>query len=194
VSRALNLQPNHFLPDAARNLAPSSGIKENHIMIKTSVGLAALALACAATTVANAQLVTTKQLSVEMAVAIATTAVATCKAQGYNVSVHVIGNMGEVLVALRGDNTGPHTMENSMRKALTSRGQRIPSGQFAENVAKTPNAGGLRLGNSIPARGALPIKVGNDTIGAAGASGAPGGDKDEACIQAGIDKVAGDLK
>jgi uncharacterized protein GlcG (DUF336 family) len=106
----------------------------------------------------------------------------------------VIGNMGEVLVALRGDNTGPHTMENSMRKALTSRGQRIPSGQFAENVAKTPNAGGLRLGNSIPARGALPIKVGNDTIGAAGASGAPGGDKDEACIQAGIDKVAGDLK
>jgi len=188
------LQPNHFSPDAARNLASSSGIKENHIMIKTSVGLAALALACAATSVANAQLVTSKQLSVEMAVAIATTAVATCKAQGYNVSVHVIGNMGEVLVALRGDNTGPHTMENSMRKALTSRGQRIPSGQFAENVAKTPNAGGLRLGNSIPARGALPIKVGNDTIGAAGASGAPGGDKDEACIQAGIDKVAGDLK
>jgi uncharacterized protein GlcG (DUF336 family) len=188
------LQPNHFSPDAAKTLASSSGLKENHIMIKTSVGLAALAVACAATTAANAQLVTTKQLSVEMAVAIATTAVTTCKAQGYNVSVHVIGNMGEVLVALRGDNTGPHTMENSMRKALTSRGQRIPSGQFAENVAKTPNAGGLRLGNSIPARGALPIKVGNDTIGAAGASGAPGGDKDEACIQAGIDKVAGDLK
>jgi hypothetical protein len=69
----------------------------------------------------------------------------TCKAQGYNVSVHIIGNMGEVLVALRGDNTGPHTMENSMRKALTSRGTRLPSGEFAENVSKTPNAGALRL-------------------------------------------------
>ena len=163
-------------------------------MIKTSTGIAALALAASVTTAANAQLVTTKQLSLPMAVAIATTAVETCKSQGYNVSVHVIGNMGEVLVALRGDNTGPHTMENSMRKALTSRGQRVPSGAFAENVAKTPNAGALRLGNMIPARGALPIKVGNDTIGAAGASGAPGGDKDEACVKAGIDKIAGDLK
>jgi len=166
------------------------------MMIKTSFGIAglSLALACTVTPSANAQLVTTKQLSLPMAVTIATTAVETCKAQGYNVSVHVIGNMGEVLVALRGDNTGPHTMENSMRKALTSRGQRIPSGQFAENVAKTPNAGALRLGNMIPARGALPIKAGEDVIGAAGASGAPGGDKDEACVKAGIDKVAGDLK
>ena len=163
-------------------------------MIKTSVGIAALVLVAGVTTTANAQLVTTKHLSLPMAVTIATTAVETCKAQGYNVSVHVIGNMGEVLVALRGDNTGPHTMENSMRKALTSRGQRIPSGEFADNVAKTPNAGGLRLGNMIPARGALPIKVGNDVIGAAGASGAPGGDKDEVCAQAGIDKVAADLK
>ena len=163
-------------------------------MIKISTGIAALALAAGVTTTANAQLVTTKQISLPMAITIATTAVETCKAQGYNVSVHVIGNMGEVLVALRGDNTGPHTMENSMRKALTSRGQRIPSGQFAENVAKTPNAGGLRLGNMIPARGALPIKAGNDVIGSAGASGAPGGDKDEACVKAGIDKIAGDLK
>ena len=163
-------------------------------MIKTSVGIAAFVLAASVTTAANAQLVTSKQISLPMAVTIATTAVETCKSQGYNVSVHVIGNMGEVVVALRGDNTGPHTMENSMRKALTSRGQRIPSGQFAENVAKTPNAGALRLGNMIPARGALPIMAGNDIIGAAGASGAPGGDKDEACVKAGIDKVAGDLK
>ena len=163
-------------------------------MTKISVGLAALALACGATTVANAQLVTAKQISLPMAITIATTAVETCKAQGYNVSVHVIGNMGEVLVALRGDNTGPHTMENSMRKALTSRGTRNPSGEFAEAAAKNPNAGGLRLGNMIPARGALPIKAGNDTIGAIGVSGAPGGDKDEACAKAGLDKVASDLK
>jgi uncharacterized protein GlcG (DUF336 family) len=44
------------------------------------------------------------------------------------------------------------------------------------------------------ARGALPIKVGDEVIGAAGASGAPGGEKDEACVKAGIDKVADQLK
>jgi uncharacterized protein GlcG (DUF336 family) len=41
---------------------------------------------------------------------------------------------------------------------------------------------------------ALPIKVGDDVIGASGASGAPGGEKDEACIKAGLDKVADQLK
>ena len=163
-------------------------------MVKITVGTATLAMACSLAIGAHAQLVTTKHLSLPIAATIATTAMETCKTQGYNVSVHIIGDMGEVLVALRGDNTGPHTMENSMRKALTSRGTRLPSGEFADNVSKTPNAGALRLGNMIPARGALPIKVGNDVIAAAGASGAPGGDKDEACVKAGIDKVAADLK
>ena len=100
-------------------------------MIRTTIGTATLALACSLAIGANAQLVTIKQLSLPIAATIATTAMETCKAQGYNVSVHIIGNMGEVLVALRGDNTGPHTMENSMRKALTSRGTRLPSGEFA---------------------------------------------------------------
>jgi len=163
-------------------------------MIKITIGTGALALACSFAISANAQLVTTKHLSLPIAATIATTAMETCKAQGYAVSVHIIGDMGEVLVALRGDNTGPHTMENSMRKALTSRGTRLPSGQFAENVSKTPNAGALRLGNMIPARGALPIKVGEEVIGAVGVAGAPGGEKDEACAKAGIDKVADQLK
>ena len=163
-------------------------------MVKITVGTATLALACSLAIGAHAQLVTTKHLSLPIAATIATTAMETCKTQGYNVSVHIIGDMGEVLVALRGDNTGPHTMENSMRKALTSRGTRLPSGEFAENVSKTPNAGALRLGNMIPARGALPIKAGEETIGAVGVSGAPGGDKDEACAKAGIDKVADQLK
>jgi uncharacterized protein GlcG (DUF336 family) len=39
----------------------------------------------------------------------------------------------------------------------------------------------------------LPIKAGDEVIGAVGVSGAPGGDKDEACSKAGIDKVAAQL-
>lgn len=46
----------------------------------------------------------------------------------------------------------------------------------------------------MPAQGALPIMIGEDVIGAIGVSGAPGGDKDEACAKTGIDKVAADLK
>ena len=85
-------------------------------------------------------------------------------------------------------------MENSYKKAYTARTFRQPSGKFAENVKGNPVAGGLFLTNVVPAQGALPIMVGEDVIGAVGVSGAPGGDKDEACAKAGIDKVSSELK
>ncbi len=143
---------------------------------------------------ANAQLVTHKDLSVTTAVTIAQTAVQTCKAQGYNVSAHVLGRNGEVLVAMRGDDTGPHTLENSMKKAWTARAQRAPSVNFANAVKTNPTIGALHLTNMVPAQGGLPIMVGDDVIGAVGVSGAPGGDKDEACAKSGLDKVAADLR
>jgi len=124
----------------------------------------------------------------------AQTALEHCRKLGFKVGVSVVDRGGHVLVTLRDHGAAHHTVELAQRKALTSRGTRLPSGQFAENVAKTPNAGALRLGNMIPARGALPIKAGEEVIGAVGVSGAPGGDKDEACAQAGIDKVADQLK
>ncbi len=154
----------------------------------------ASALAVGLVATADAQLMTQKSLSLGMATTIAQTAIATCKSQGYNVSAHVVGRNGEILVAMRGDGTAPHTMENSMKKAYTSRTLRIPSGQFAANVKGNPTAGQLFLTNFVPAQGALPIMVGEDTIGAIGISGAPGGDKDEACAKTGIDRVAADLK
>jgi len=157
--------------------------------------IAALALASAlAAPAANAQLAGHKDLTTAIALTMAQTAHAMCTGQGYNVSVHVLGRDGEVLVAMRGDGANPHTMENSMRKAYTSRMQRRPSGEFAEALKKNPVQGAIHLDKIIPAQGALPIKVGDDVIGAIGVSGSPGGDKDEACAKAGIDKVAAELK
>ena len=124
----------------------------------------------------------------------ATTAIATCKTNGFQVSATVVGRNGEVLVQLRGDATGPHTMENSFRKAYTARTFRVPSGEIGERVKQNPQLPLLLLSNTTSAQGALPIKVGNDTIGAIGISGAPGGDKDEVCSKAGIDTVADQLK
>jgi uncharacterized protein GlcG (DUF336 family) len=167
-------------------------------MSKTALHMAgislAAAIACSFAGSANAQLVAHKDISAAMALAMAETAIATCKTNGYNVSANVVGRNGEVIVAMRGDNTGPHTLENSMKKAYTARAQRRSSGEFATAVKDNPTAGALSLTNITPAQGALPIKVGEDTIGAIGVSGAPGGDKDEACAKAAIDKVADQLK
>ncbi len=153
---------------------------------------AALAVSLAAP--ASAQLLDHKDISLATALTIATTAADTCKAEGNRVSVTVVGRQGEVLVMLRGDNSSPHTVENSRRKAYTARTFRIPSGEFAKRVAANPTTGAVHLTGVMAAQGALPIKIGNDVIGAVGVSGSPGGDKDEACAKAGLDKVADQLK
>jgi uncharacterized protein GlcG (DUF336 family) len=156
--------------------------------------LAAVGLAASMSSPPEAQLLARKDLSLATALTIATTAIETCKTNGYAVSVTVVGRNGEVLVQLRGDNTGPHTLENSFRKAYTSRTFRIPSGDMVKRVKDEPTLGLIHLTNVIANQGALPIKIGEETIGAAGASGAPGGEKDEACVKAGIDKAADQLK
>ncbi len=156
-------------------------------------GLAA-ALYCSAATPASADLLVQKSLSAAMAVTIATTAIDTCKTNGYAVSATIVGRTGEVIVQIRGDGTGPHTMENSFKKAFTARTFRIPSGEMEERLKKNPQMGAQYLTGFTTARGALPIKVGEEVIGAVGVSGAPGGEKDEACVKAGIDKIAGQLK
>jgi uncharacterized protein GlcG (DUF336 family) len=143
---------------------------------------------------APAQLLEHKDLTASIAITIAQTAIETCKANGYAVSATVVGRNGEIIAQVRGDNTPPHTMENSFRKAYTARTLRSPSGALVDRLKADPTLGFIHLSNIIAFQGALPIKLGDETIGAAGASGAPGGEKDEACVKAGIDKVADQLK
>jgi uncharacterized protein GlcG (DUF336 family) len=76
----------------------------------------------------------------------------------------------------------------------TSRTFRILSGEFVQRVKDNPTTGAVHLTGIIAAQGALPIKAGDEVIGAVGVSGAPGGEKDEACSKAGIDKIADQLK
>jgi uncharacterized protein GlcG (DUF336 family) len=165
-------------------------MSNNRLM--TGLGVAVLGVVF--TTSAQAQLLVHKDLSLAQALTIATTGADMCKGQGYTVSVTVVGRNGEIIVQLRGDNAPPHTVENSFKKAYSSRTYRVPSGELVQRLKDNPTAPFVHLSNVVAARGALPIKVGEETIGAVGISGAPGGEKDEICAKAGIDKVADTLK
>ena len=156
--------------------------------------LGGIGLACILASSADAQVLSNKDVSSALAVTIATAAMETCKAQGYRTSATVVGRVGEVIVQIRGDGTGPHTMENSFKKAFTARTFRIPSGEMEERLKKNPQMGAQYLTGFTTGRGALPIKAGDEVIGALGVSGAPGGEKDEACVKAALDKVADQLK
>jgi uncharacterized protein GlcG (DUF336 family) len=157
--------------------------------------LAGIGLACVLAAPVQAQLKTEKILSYEVAKTIATIAVESCTAKGYRVSATVVNRDGETVAQLRGDGASPHTMENSRRKAYTSNTFRVPSADYAKRMADGDAVVRQQatLPNVIAIAGALPIKVGDEVIGAAGVSGSPGGN-DEPCVQAGLDKVKDLLK
>jgi uncharacterized protein GlcG (DUF336 family) len=153
----------------------------------------ALPLAAALGSSASAQLIERKDLSLQMALTIADGALQDCKAKGYATSVVVVDRGGDTLVALRGDNSGPHTMENARRKAYTARTFGVTTEDFAKKMETEPvRRQQATLPGVIGIPGGVPIKVGNDTIGGVGLSGSPG--VDEPCVRAGLAKVQDQLK
>jgi uncharacterized protein GlcG (DUF336 family) len=166
------------------------------IMVQAAtVGLSAVLLVDASYTPVQAALLTQKSMPASMALAVAVAAIEACSKQGHHVSVHVVGRNGEVIVSIRGDGAAPHTMENSLRKAYTALTFRGPSGDFAKRVNANPTLGLQHLAGVIAGQGGLPIRVGDEVLGAVALSGVIGGaDIEEACAKAGIDRVADELK
>ena len=160
-------------------------------MVIRSVLVAGVAAICLLPYAANTQPLMQRVVSLRMAMTIAQTAMEECTPR---VSVSVLDRSGRLKVFLQGDDASPHNLELSRRKAYTARTFRQPSAEWAKRT-ETTNAGQRALSEVIPLGGGVPIKVGDDTIGAVGLSGAPGGqDKEQACAMAGIAKVADQLK
>ena len=134
---------------------------------------------------------TFKILPAALAVEAAQTAVAACKAQGYTISVSIVDRLGNPKLLLVGDGASALSRRLSRRKAYTAAVRRVSTGELAKQVG-APGAFNPTLYDTqlVTAIGGLPIKVGDETIGAIGVSGAPGGDKDEACANAGIGKIS----
>ena len=141
------------------------------------------------------KLLSEKALSLDLAEAIALAALAKCRADGNHVSVTVVDRDGLVRIAFRDDVAGPHTIVTSRRKAFTSLTFKQNSGQWAHRVLTEPAIAGLKdTAGTIALGGGVPIKAGNEVVGAIGVSGSPGADKDEACANAGVAAVADKLK
>jgi uncharacterized protein GlcG (DUF336 family) len=158
------------------------------------IALAALASACMSALPAQAQLLTHRDLSYAMAKTIAEAAIESCGSHGYAVAAVVVDRGGDTIVAMRADNAGLHTMENARRKAYTARTFRQSTTAYAKKFADNDPVvrQQVTLPNVIAIPGGLPVKVGDDVIGGVGVSGSPG--VDEPSVQAGIDKVADQLK
>jgi uncharacterized protein GlcG (DUF336 family) len=135
-----------------------------------------------------------KNVSMAMALAIIQGTIEQCTKDGYKVSVTIVDKGGNVAASIRGDGTNPHTMEFSRLKAYTSRTRGQTSLEFMKLIADPANAYLRQIPNVVGVGGGVPIKVGTEIIGGVGVSGAPGGEKDEVCANAGLAKVADALK
>jgi uncharacterized protein GlcG (DUF336 family) len=158
------------------------------------LGFAAIACLFAAPLPANAALIMRKDLSHDMALAVAEGAMQACLAKGYATSAVVVDRDGETLVAMRGDGAGPHTLENARRKAYTANTFKQPTAEYAKKLLDPASVAHqqVTLPSIIAIDGGVPIKVGNDVIGAAGVSGSPGIDSE--WVNAGIEKIKDQLQ
>jgi uncharacterized protein GlcG (DUF336 family) len=137
-----------------------------------------------------------KTLPLALATEAAQAALSACEQQRYRVSVAVVDRSGLVRILLRGDGAAPHTIDSSTHKAYTSASLRLSTQAATNMLASNPTAEGLRHVNDkiLILAGGLPIKADEEVVGGIGVGGAPGGDKDEICAQAGIDKIKERLK
>jgi uncharacterized protein GlcG (DUF336 family) len=156
--------------------------------------LAGFVMVCAPVMPGHAQVLMQRDVSVYMGLAIAETALAECEKAGNSVSVAVVDRAGRLRVFLQADNAAPHNIELARRKAYTARTFGRTTAEWAKRTVDMPELAAQRnLTDVIALRGGVPIKVGNETIGAIGVSGSSS-EGDEACANAGLAKVADQLK
>ena len=105
--------------------------------------LAGAAVAALLATPATAQgVLMQKNVSLEMARAIADAALAKCRAMGYKISVSVVDRDGLPVLLMYDDGAGLNTREGADRKAYTAAAFHAPSADFVKRMHDRPETAG----------------------------------------------------
>lgn len=138
---------------------------------------------------ARAQVATfeVKMLTPETALIAAQAALKKCRDQGYQVAVAVVDRGGLVQAVLRDRFAGAHTPRMAVDKAWTAVSFRTNTADL-ERVTQPgmPQSGIRHRPRVTVVAGGLMIEGAGVLLGGIGVSGAPGGDRDDVCAQAGI--------
>jgi len=160
---------------------------------RLSTYLLALALVAIVPLNRAGDIVDEKNIGMDLARDIANEAVAACREDGYQVSAVVVDRHGLLRAALRDDAAARFTLEIAERKANMTVMAWSDSGRFREaraDIREELN----HIDGLIVMDGGVKIVAGGYNIGAVGVSGAPGGEKDHACAQKGLEKLAGRIE
>jgi uncharacterized protein GlcG (DUF336 family) len=144
---------------------------------------------------ARAQALQERNMPLAAAQAIALGAVEACAARNFAVTATVVDRAGVVRAALRADRAGPHTLDSARRKAYTAASARNGTLAMMQAAADNPAARNLvHIDGFLLLGGGVPVRVGEEVIGAVGVGGAPSGQIDEECANAGIERARDRLR
>lgn len=163
--------------------------------MRISTLLAVLLAAPATMVLAQQATFQTKSLTPEAALVAAKAGLEACRKQGYQVGVAVVDRAGITQVFLRDRFAGPHTVDVAINKAWTAASFRTSTLALAtETQAGRPMSGIRAVARFTAVGGGVLIEGGGSSFGAIGVSGAPGGEADEVCANAGIKAIADSIE
>ena len=131
-----------------------------------------------------------KRLSLETANKVAMGAIEACRQEGIQIGVTVVDRDGIVQAVMRDTIAAQITVPISRMKAFTAVNFNAATSALASR-ADSPIG---RIDGLVMSAGGLPIQAGGQLLGGVGVSGAPAGETDEKCAQAGVDQVIDDLE
>jgi uncharacterized protein GlcG (DUF336 family) len=134
-------------------------------------------------------------LPAALAAEAASETVAACVRQGYHETAVVVDADGAVIATLRGDGAGIHSLDSAHDKAYTAVSFKNDTLALAERAKGEDSIAPLsKLPHVMFFGGGVPIRLGEEVVGAIGAAGAPGAKLDDACARAGLEKIQDRLK
>lgn len=161
-------------------------------LVKAAIAFVALFAAASVQGAEMQAVVRIPRLSLEAAEKLAHATVEACRKQGLQVAVTVVDRSGDAMVVLR-DTLAPRlTLEVSRQKAYTAVNFNAPTASLANRFAHPFSIG--KVEGLVFTAGGLPIEAGGNIVGAVGVSGAPTGEQDEACAQAGLAAIQFELE
>ena len=156
----------------------------------TVVGLAAALVAAPVAADDDNMVTQVKRMSLETANSIAKAAVDACREKGIQIGVTVVDRDGIPQAVMRDTIAPTITLPISKGKAYTAVMFNVSTADLKDR-AGTPIG---RVPGLVMSAGGLPIQVGGSLLGGVGVSGAPSGETDQECAQAGIEAVQTDLE
>lgn len=134
--------------------------------------------------------VSVKRLSLDTAQKIAQATIDACREKGIQIGVTVVDRDGVVQVQLRDTIAAPITVPISYKKAYTAVNFNANTSAMAERADTAVG----RQDFLVMSAGGVTVTTGGSLVGGVGVSGAPAGETDEECAQAGVDAVQDDLE